>query len=349
MLEVVLNDEVVWPALALALGVVLLFTLLWRRSHSLVVVTFGFGAQAVADTITLFAADGSTLLGATILTGLILTYALTRWASGREAALGLGVILATHFLTEANDPSIGVIESIANSPLWLFPAAAGVSLRFRAKARRRELEKVRLRERQLLARELHDSVAHHVSAIVIRAQAGRTLATTNPAAATDALEVIEDAASRTLGEMRTMVGALRGRDEAEMVPSRGLADIEQLANSHGDGPRVDMRLNGNLDGLGQSVESALYRLAQESITNARRHARHATGVSVEVHGDDDSVCLTVVDDGDPVGAGNRSAAGYGLVGMSERAKLLGGTFEAGPGPERGWKVTTVLPRTQLPS
>src|SRR3712207_7456948 len=85
-----------------------------------------------------------------------------------------------------------------------------------------------------------------------------------------------------------------------------------------------------------------YRLAQESVTNARRHARHATQVTVAVTGDADRVRLTIDDDGSS-GAGGRTPAGYGLVGMRERAALLGGTFSAGPVAERGWRVEAVLP------
>ena len=87
----------------------------------------------------------------------------------------------------------------------------------------------------------------------------------------------------------------------------------------------------------------MYRLAQESITNALRHARHATRIVVCVAGEDDYVRLTVRDDGDASSA-DRSPFGYGLVGMTERATLLGGTLEAGPGLEEGWTVNAVLPR-----
>ncbi len=95
---------------------------------------------------------------------------------------------------------------------------------------------------------------------------------------------------------------------------------------------------------GPSVEGAIYRLAQESITNAVRHARHATLINVRVTGDKDWVRLTVRDDGDASSTG-RSSSGYGLVGMTERARLVGGTFEAGPGPDKGWTINAVLPKT----
>ena len=98
---------------------------------------------------------------------------------------------------------------------------------------------------------------------------------------------------------------------------------------------------------GPGVEAAIYRIAQESITNAVRHARRATRVDVSVTGEDDRVRLTVRDDGDASPTG-RSWAGYGLVGMAERATLRGGTLEAGPGPDGGWTVTALLPREISP-
>ena len=108
-----------------------------------------------------------------------------------------------------------------------------------------------------------------------------------------------------------------------------------------------MTLAGELDDLSPAVGAAIYRLAQESITNARRHARHATHVAVAVTGDDDQVRLTVDDDGS-TGVASRAPAGYGLIGMHERATLLGGTFHAGPTADRGWRVEANLPRTGRP-
>jgi len=144
--------------------------------------------------------------------------------------------------------------------------------------------------------------------------------------------------------MRLMVGALRDDHPADLSPQRGVADIERLALTSGDQPRVDVELTGDLDDLAPSVDAALYRLAQESITNALRHALHATRINVSVTGDDGTVRLTVRDDGD-TSTTARNPSGYGLVGMTERAALLGGTLEAGPNPDRGWIVRAVLPKT----
>lgn len=105
-----------------------------------------------------------------------------------------------------------------------------------------------------------------------------------------------------------------------------------------------MEVSGDVVGVPPAVGAAIYRLVQESVTNARRHARHATRIEVRVTADDSSVRLRVSDDGDTGLLHPAGSPGYGLIGMIERAHLLGGTCEAGPDPGRGWTVTAVLPR-----
>jgi len=105
-----------------------------------------------------------------------------------------------------------------------------------------------------------------------------------------------------------------------------------------------VQLAGDLDQLSPAVGTATYRIAQESVTNALRHARNATRIDVHVVGDLDTVRLTVRDDGSPVQAAG-SVGGFGMVGMRERVALLGGSLEAGPGSALGWVVDAVLPRT----
>ena len=210
------------------------------------------------------------------------------------------------------------------------------------------MEQVRFHEREVLARELHDTVAHHVSAIAVQAQAGRFLAGSRDLdGAARALEVIEAEASRTLAEMRSMVGSLRlGDGTPEVFAHHGVTDIGGLATVEGDrGLRIEVEQCGDLDELRPSVGAALYRVAQESVTNAKRHARHATRVHVLVDGGSDTVRLSVSDDGER-GLSDSRVPGYGLVGMAERVTLLGGTLEAGPGPDHGWTVHAVIPRRE---
>ncbi|MDX2561282.1 sensor histidine kinase [Streptomyces sp. TX20-6-3] len=199
----------------------------------------------------------------------------------------------------------------------------------------------RSEERVGLARELHDMVAHHVSAIVVQAQAGRAMAGQRPEAALEALAVIEGEASRTLAEMRVMVRVLRDGAPAEYAPQPGVADLVSLAR-RAPVPVVDVELPDELDELPPQVDSAVYRLAQEALTNALRHARNASRVEIRVVGGEGRLRLRVTDDGqvDPARSVNH---GFGLLGMTERVQLLGGTLRAGPGPEGGWTVDAELP------
>ena len=349
LLESVVRDDLVWPAASVVVALALLPTLLWRRTHPLVAVVVAFGSLAAVDVVSLAAGVEWEGLDTNVFV-LLLLYALFRWGSGRHAAIGLAVISIPSALSGL-DPVIhpsadGIPAStlVAGGLVVLVTAAVGASVRYQDKARSRGMDQVKLLEREQLARELHDTVAHHVSAIAIRAQAGRVVAASDPAAALDALVVIEEEASRTLSEMRAIVGALRHGEEPDLAPQRGVADIERLTTGGGERPHVEVELSGDLDGLRPSVDAALYRLAQESITNAVRHARRATRIQVTVSGDGDCVRLTVGDDGETGAFDPRSSSGFGLIGMAERAKLLGGTLEAGPNHDRGWTVQAVLPR-----
>ena len=347
VLEGAFREDLVWRALSMAVALALLPTLLWRRTHPLQSAAAAFGLVAVVQVASLILGDDWRGLDATVFV-ILLVYALFRWGSGRDAVIGLAIlsipILLSAFGAQMHSDEIPLSEVAEGALFVLLVAAVGASVRYADKARRRGMDQMKLLEREQLARELHDTVAHHVSAIAIRAQAGRVVASTEPAAAVEALAVIEQEASRTLAEMRTMVSALRQGEEPDLTPQRGVAQVEDLATAPGERPRVDVELSGDLDGLRPSVDAAIFRLAQESITNAVRHARHATHVQVAVRGEHDRVRMTVHDDGDPAPFDPRTATGFGLVGMAERAKLLGGTLEAGPTRNRGWTVTAVLPR-----
>ncbi|MFB9200777.1 sensor histidine kinase [Nonomuraea spiralis] len=337
VIEGLLRPDLRWPVVSTAVTVALVPTLLWRRTRPLLMVMLVFGVTSLAPLLT----RGEPVETYTLAFVTIVLYALFRWGSGREAVIGMAAgLVAVHLSLITGRIAPGdVVPALG----VLFAAVGlGGAFRYRAGARLRELDQVKLLEREQLARDLHDTVAHHVSAMAIRAQAGLATAASEPGAATDALRVIEAEASRTLAEMRAMVRVLRRNEPAELTPGRHLDDLRQLAGRPRVGPAVEVEIAGGLDDLPPSSGAALYRIAQESITNARRHARHATHITVRVTADDTSVHLTVSDDGDR--ATGVAAPGYGLIGMIERAALLGGTCEAGPNPNRGWTVTAVLPR-----
>jgi signal transduction histidine kinase len=179
--------------------------------------------------------------------------------------------------------------------------------------------------------------------MVVRAQAGRVVAAADPAAAVDALRVIEAEGSRTLAEMRALVGALRDRGDPRLAPTASVRDVEGLAVGRPGAPEVRVSISGDIDGVNPAVAAAVYRIAQESVTNATRHATGAGHVDVDVTTDGGLLRLTVRDDGRP--ASTSSGGGFGIVGMRERATLLGGSLHAGPDHGGGWVVDVVLPRT----
>lgn len=343
LVEGVVRPDLVWRPVATVVAVVLSFGLPWRRTRPLAVVAVTFGAVAVFDIAALLTSADATGLH-TMVYVLLLPYALFRWAPGRDVVIGVAILPVPVSLGLYLDWT-GVGDAIGGTAVVLASMALGAARRHRAEVRSRKLEEIKLLEREQLARELHDSVAHHVSAIAIQAQAGRTVAPSQPDAAVAALENIERATSETLADMRAMVRILRHGDTAELNPQRGVADIARLADRAGNDPRVDVELSGDLGDLPPAVDAAVYRLVQESITNAVRHARGATRVLVRVAGQADGVLrLSVHDDGDTGHIGPTQPLGYGLVGMAERARLLGGTCDAGPDPAGGWTVTAMLPR-----
>ena len=343
VLEVVLRQDLAPPPLLLLAMLAVLGALLWRRTHPLLAVAVCFGTLTIVDIVRILTGSQGVLLNS-ISAVLILVYALFRWGSGREAISGLGIILLWLPITCVAD-SMSLWETVAGYAVFLSAAVLGAAIRYRAKVRLRDIDQAKAREREQLARELHDTVAHHVSGIVIQAQAGRAIAASHPDRAVDALAIIEDAATRTLTELRAIVGVLRATQDTEFAPQPGVAEVEQLATDGHTRPCVEVTLSGEFDDLSPAVGAAIYRLAQESVTNARRHARYATHVAVAVTGDADQVRLTIDDDGSAIGG--RAPAGYGLVGMRERTSLLGGTFHAGPA-QRGWRVEAVLPRNGTP-
>jgi signal transduction histidine kinase len=142
---------------------------------------------------------------------------------------------------------------------------------------------------------------------------------------------------QAIGEMRRLVGTLRVDDPADRYPVPGLAQLDELLGQvRAAGLPVRLVVTGRPQPLGQGAELAVYRIVQEALTNARKHAVDATGAVVRLRYEDEGIDVEVTDDGRP--APVVGDAGHGLTGMRERAAAYGGTVEAGPGPEGGWLV-----------
>jgi signal transduction histidine kinase len=339
LIEGVARPDLAWRPVVTLVAMAVMPALLWRRSHPLATCLLGFGVAGLLSGLAL--ATGSPDLGpSSMLVILILLFALVRWGSGREMAVGL-VFVAAVVALGMYAASAALAEVVGGSLfVLLFVALAAVS-RSRADLWQRQRREIRNEERLALARELHDTVAHHVSAIAVQAQAGGVLAQVEPTRAPQALATIEAEAKRTLEEMRAMVSVLREGDAAAYRPLPGVADLPTLARPDAS-PAVEVSLTGSVSGLPAPVDTAVYRIAQEALTNAVRHARRATRISIDVSRVEDRVLLRVVDDGLATGRSD-SHRGFGLTGMAERAELLGGSFSAGPGAQGGWVVETMLP------
>ncbi|MFT4135892.1 sensor histidine kinase [Microbacterium sp.] len=333
IIEGILRTDLTQPVVSVITALSIAPTVLWRRTRPLVMLVT---AITVATPAQLLLPD-STLNTSVFV--LILVYALFRWGSGRELLLGSALLLAVLGMSFALTPELDVL--VGGFAVLLSASVLGAVLRAQASARQRRIDRIRTLEREQLARDLHDTVAHHVSAITIRAQAGLAMAASDPDAARDELRVIEAEATRTLAELRSMVGVLRQGEDAELAPSPRLRDIQSLAGTRPGGATVTVRVSGDDGSIPPPVAAAVFRLAQESVTNALRHARQVTRVDVVVDVDAGGVRLSVTDDGDVAASPN---PGFGITGMMERAALLGGTCQAGPAPGRGWAVTAVLPR-----
>lgn len=343
VIEGAVRPGVAWRPLVTVLALALAPALLQRRERPLAAALVGWGVAALLSALQL-AANAGDLGLYSMMAVLILLSSLVRWGSGREVLVGtafVAVVVALGMYAS----SAGWADAFGGSVLLLLVVAVAVVFRYRAALWHRQQREIRNEERAALARELHDTVAHHVSAIAVQAQAGGVVAGLQPERAAEVLAAIESEASRTLAEMRAMVRVLRDDDPVAYAPQRGVADLPALARADAT-PAVEVSLTGSLTRLARPVDAALFRLAQESLTNALRHARGATLVRIEVRREGAAVRLRVTDDGASEPASS-AKPGFGLLGMAERAHLLGGSFSAGPAAAGGWSVEVVLPVEEL--
>ncbi|KAA1418148.1 sensor histidine kinase [Mumia zhuanghuii] len=339
LIEGIVRPDLAWRPLVTVLALAVMPVLLWRRSHPLLAALVGWAAVGLLSILQL-TADAGDLGLYSMMAVLILLYSLVRWGSGPEVVLGTAfvtVVVALGMYASA----AGWADIFGGTVLLLLFVALAAVFRYRADLWHRQQREIRNQERVALARELHDIVAHHVSAIAVQAQAGGVVAGIQPEKAAEILAAIESEATRTLAEMRSMVRVLREEETVSYSPPLGVADLPALARADAT-PTVEVSLDGSLTHLARPVDAALYRLAQESLTNAVRHAPGATRVGIDVRREGDAVRLRVSDDGltEP---GSAPEPGFGLLGMAERAQLLGGSLSAGPAPEGGWVVEAVLP------
>ena len=219
----------------------------------------------------------------------------------------------------------------------------------RAEAARSQAEAMRrqaIEERLVIARELHDVVAHNMALINMRAGIALHLLDRDPAAAAEALTVIKGASKDAIVELRSILGVLRQVDDDQpRLPTPGLEELDELIDrTEAAGVHVRLDSDGSLDvaALPRDVDLAAYRIVQESLTNVARHADPPTAV-VRIRTVGDTLDIDVLDEGLPARRPGGPSNGNGIAGMTERAASVGGTLTVGPRPGRGFAVRARLP------
>jgi signal transduction histidine kinase len=231
-------------------------------------------------------------------------------------------------------------EATRNRRAWAEEVRA--RLRRAEEDRDREADRRVAEERLRIARDMHDVLAHTVAAINVQAGVAADAIDSAPDRSRAALATIRRQSRDAIAELQAAVGVLRdGPDGAPRGPAPGLAQIDGLVESaRAAGVRVEVSLSGVARPLPATVDLTAYRIVQESLTNVVRHARASTAI-VSVGFEPDAVVLDVRDDGR--GDVNGAATGHGLLGMRERVSAVGGTLDAGAGPDGGFRVRARLP------
>jgi signal transduction histidine kinase len=273
-----------------------------------------------------------------------------------QAVAGLAFGIGGDAIVVHNDPNGGFANFVFTAIVFTIAWTVGfaVSRKFHeadeareqaARAEREREERARLAvsdERARIARELHDVVGHSVSVMTVQASAARRLLRPQQERERQALLVVEQTGREALAEMRRMVGVLRRPEEAPaLAPQPSLEQIERLVeNTREAGLPVELRIEGDPVQLPAGVDLTAYRLVQEGLTNALKHAR-ASRAEVVLRYSDGQVELTVSDDGR--GGGGGDGSGHGLLGLRERVSVYGGQLEAGPRAGGGYRLRATLP------
>jgi signal transduction histidine kinase len=262
------------------------------------------------------------------------------------AALG-GAALAAIILHQTVPLQSALFMAVFAAGAWSIGRAVGERGR-RALVLERRADQLERRhaeavagERATIARELHDVIAHSVSVMTVQAGAGRLLPDDEPARARESLVAVEETGRQALAEMRRLLGILRGDEhETRLAPQPGISDIEALVEQvRAAGLPVDVVVEGDPKPVSPGVDLAAYRVVQEALTNALKHAG-AARARVSIHYGPDVLELAVTNDGRVLRNGS---GGHGLVGMRERVALYGGELEAGPRSAGGYAVRASLP------
>ncbi|MFI6013772.1 sensor histidine kinase [Streptomyces sp. NPDC051243] len=274
------------------------------------------------------------------------------FAFGRTAALALGALclagLLTGYVLTAPDwyRDLEYVSDLLMLGVGLVLAISMAAVAVGEQRARRELQEYAARvaelsaatERNRLARDIHDSLGHHLTAISVQLEIAAEFRALDPDAAERAMTEARQSVKHALGDVRQSVGALRG----EAAGTSLSAALAGWARDGGAGPRVTVDVIGDEGGYDSAEVTALYRAAQEGLTNALRHAQ-ASRVSVRVRLTEDAALLTVADDGRGFTPGE-ATAGFGLLGIRERVHLAAGSVDIDSRPGEGTRLTVIVPR-----
>jgi signal transduction histidine kinase len=321
-------------------------SLLVRRRFPLVPLLAGLAVIELDNTLI----KGLAEAGAFLVGFIVALYSAGRWARGWTLIASAVVALAAIPLAaiEPGQP-VGFSDVAFFVVFFGAPIVAGRLFRYRAERECVLVDEQETRtaeaiadERARIARELHDVVAHAISVIVLQARGGRRMLAQDPGETKAALDAIEHAGEQALTEMRRLLGMLRAVDErAALAPQPGLQRLDDLAAEvAAAGLPVDVRVEGEAVELPPSIDVSAYRIVQEALTNALKHAGPARA-TVSVRYAPDALELEVVDDGS--GMATAGGSGHGLVGIRERVGVYGGELEAGGYPGGGFRVRARLP------
>jgi signal transduction histidine kinase len=341
--------DTVRPTAVHALGTAVVMTALaWRRRFPLaVLVVVLLGLVALGDP------EGQFVIFAALV---IASYTTGSSLDGTRALIGLLLAVGPLWLAmlvEGAEPADLVAVGVLYGGAW----AVGRLVRQRdrradeleERATRLEREHAERREaavaeeRARIARELHDVVSHSISVVAVQTQAVRRRLHPEQEREADDLRAVETTARQAMVEMRRLFGVLRSNGEPpSLSPQPGLDQLHRLlAETRAAGLPVDLRVEGDPLPLSPGVDLAAYRIVQEALTNARKHAGPACA-EVTLRFDDRKLELLIEDDG-AQGSSASDSGGHGLIGMRERVELYGGTFEARARPEGGFVVRATLP------
>jgi signal transduction histidine kinase len=319
---------------------VLLATVAWLRPHPV----FAVLASTVSIVVTFTDPVPQTNWGlaeTAALFGVLLVVTM-RANSWRMAPVVVSVVaaLVTQPLQQGVR-DITVVFALVILVIAIGVVAGAGYVRLLENARAQQVAAVKAEQRTDFARDLHDFVAHHVTGMIVLAQGAHRVVRDSPDDVEQALAQIEFAGAEAMTAMRRMVGVLR--DDVPVAPLAGIDDLAPLVEGFA-GPPARLDIDGEVADLPVEVTSSVYRVVMESLTNVRKHAREAAVVDVTVRRTPGWVAVRVSDDGRP---SRGDGDGFGLLGLTERVRALGGRIKAGPGIDGGWVVDAALPLAEV--